>query len=1117
MLATYLGIFLLSMAGLCLEITLTRIFSLAQWYHFAFMAVSIALLGFGASGSFLSLFPNLVKKNPTRLLAGLSMLLALGILASYLNINYIPFDSYRIAWEREQILFLAIYYLFLALPFFFSGLAIGVLLAAQPEQAGKIYSFNLAGSALGCLAAVVALPLLGGARTVMFSALLGALAAIAFALEGSPSPNPSLGGRGTQTPPPRRGRLGGGGFCQLLVSGLIALALLFLTVCPPSFLEIRLSPYKGLSQALLYPGAEVVFSRWNAFSRVDVIESQGVKSAPGLSLAHPDPLPPQLGLFTDGDNLSPITRPEKLGFIDYLPVSLPHRLRSGAKALIIEPKGGLDVLAALQQGASSVVAVESNPLVIQVARDTFEDPYLDQRVTVVAENGRSYVRRVGERFDVVQVSLADTYRPVTSGAYSLSENYLYTVEAFVDYLANLSEGGLLVVSRWLQMPPSESLRAGALAVTALEKAGFSQPELRLVAIRSWSTLLLLVKNGEFTGGEIEAVKSFCQQRQFDLVYYPGIQEAEANRYNVYPEPLYYQGFQDLLFGDRARFYAEYSYDVSPTTDDRPFFFHFFKWSQTPEILQTFGKIWQPFGGSGYFVLVALLILALLASAVLILFPLLFRRRASALLLPPDRQIRRPNRWRVFAYFAMLGFGYLFVEIPLMQHFILFLGQPVYAFAAVLFAILLFSGLGSMISARPSLPKTLMALIGAIILYPFILPFVFRLLLGQSLGLRLLVAVLSLAPLGFLMGVPFPKGVEIVGRLAPDLVPWAWGINGCTSVLASILSAMLAISFGFSWVLVVASVAYAAALGVIYPLAGLGTSGGDGSGPVSLALAVLESVCGLFPCVLLRLLKGVGLVQAEGEGAQLPDSEEKVVVASAKALSDVPPGQTVQNVDPLLEPQFYASLFKVNFGCKQLLKQRRILDAQSQFVHQPGNVPQLLHEGEERADLFIQVHVDQGANVLSDSCDLRGRGGQHSHQRFRVRGHGLVPPVEMHLLDRLVEAFDEHGLQLVHALLVVRLLGQIQLRHPVSADQSVDDEESINAPGVGWGDAAVEEIEGQFGGQTELAPQRLVDLPPLGEEEADQRPGDVAGDLGVEGAAVEVATGHGHTVSVNPLD
>ena len=799
MISAYLGVFLLSIASLAFQVTLTRVFSVAQWYHFAFMAVSIALLGLGASGSFLSLLPRLVRRASPPLLAGLSALFALGVVAGYLTINYIPFDSYCIAWERVQLLYLALYYLSLTLPSFFSGLVLGILLAAQPELAGRLYSFNMAGSGLGCLAAVAALPLLGGAGTVMLSALLGALAAVAFS--GSWKP-----------------RAGTSGFRPSALSALyllMASALLFLAVHPPPFLEVRLSPYKGLSQALRYPGARIVFSRWNAFSRVDVLESEGVKSAPGLSLAYPEPPPPQLGLFIDGDDLSPITRPDDPGFVDYLPVSLPYRLRPGARALIVEPRGGLDVLVALHTGASSVVAVESNPLVVEAVRDAFGEfaggIYRNERVTVVTENGRSYVRRTGERFDLVQLALADTYRPVTSGAYSLSENYLYTVEAFVDYLAHLSEGGLLVVSRWLQTPPSESLRAGALAVTALERMGAERPERRLVVVRGWRTALLLVKNGDFTAGEIEAVKDFCRKRQFDLVYYPGIREEEANRYNVYQEPCYYRAFQELLFGDRARFYARYPYDVAPPDDDRPFFFHFFKWSQAPEILQTFGKVWQPFGGSGYFVLVALLILALLASAALILLPL-FLRRGGRHVAPSQL-----SRGRVFVYFALLGFGYLFVEMPLVQRFILFLGHPVYAFAAVLFSLLLFSGLGSRASPRLPLAGVLIVLVGAILLYPLVLPLLFRLLLGQSLGLRLLASVLMLAPLGFLMGVPFPKGVAIVGARAPDLVPWAWGINGCTSVLASIVSVMLAISFGLSWVLVAAGLAYAGGLAAMLPL------------------------------------------------------------------------------------------------------------------------------------------------------------------------------------------------------------------------------------------------------------------------------------------------------------
>jgi len=865
MLPTYLGVFLLSMASLAFEITLTRVFSVAQWYHFAFMTVSIALLGFGASGSFLALFPSLAKSDArarplVRSHAILATLFALSIVGSYLTINYIPFDSYRIAWERQQLLYLAIYYLSLALPFFFSGLIVGALLAAQPARASTIYASNLVGSALGCLVAVAALPFLGGAGTVMLSSLLGMLAAGAFTMQG----------RRQNLQPPTSNlqpltSILHSPFFILYLAFLVVLS--FLALKPLPFLEIRLSPYKGLSYALQYPSAEIVFSRWNAFSRIDVVRSRGIHSAPGLSLAYLDSPPPQLGLFTDGENLSPITATEwdeaELGeFIAYLPTSLPYRLLPEAEVLVIEPKGGLDVLTALKNGAASVVAVESNPLVIEAVRNSFRDGWLssdlgqvaegvsrpayrnpegiyqDARVRVITEDGRSHVRRMGQRYDLIHLSLADSYRPVTSGAYSLSENYLYTQEAFADYLAHLNEGGLLVVSRWLQLPPSEALRIGALAVAALERTGVAHPERRLVVIRSMRTALLLVKNGEFSAEEIETVRGFCEEKKFDLIYYPGIQPAEVNRYNVLPEPFYYQDFRDLVSAkDRAYFYADYAFDVSPPDDNRPFFFHFFKWSQTPTILQTFGQTWQPFGGSGYFVLVALLVLALLASAVLILVPLLLQHRLPAAPLSGGkktgvvdyksttsrgrsttsrgRSATSRGRGRVFLYFALLGLGYLFVEIPLMQRFILFLGHPIYAFATVLFALLLFSGLGSMICSRLPLLKMLILLSVAILLYPLLLPRLFQLLLGQGFALRLLASVVSLAPLGFLMGIPFPGGIALLNRLAPDLIPWAWGINGCLSVLASILSTMLAISFGFSWVLVGASLAYAGGAVVIW--------------------------------------------------------------------------------------------------------------------------------------------------------------------------------------------------------------------------------------------------------------------------------------------------------------
>jgi len=426
-------------------------------------------------------------------------------------------------------------------------------------------------------------------------------------------------------------------------------------------------------------------------------------------------------------------------------------------------------------------------------------------VRVVEATGRSFIRRTLGRFDLIVLSLSDSHKVVTSGAYSLSENYTYTVEAFVEYLAHLREDGLLVVHRWLQLPPTESVKAGAIALTALRKAGVPHPEESLIVIRSWSTALILVKKGGFTAEEIEAVKEFCQGK-FDLVYYPGIKEDEANRQNVFPEPYYYQAFRDLLEKGEG-FWQRYPFEVSPPTDDRPFFFHFFRWAQTPYILKMMGKTWQPFGGSGYLVLVIFLALTVLASGVLILLPL----RLAPL---PSGAVPGRVRLAVFLYFGLLGLGYLFVEIPLLQRFILFLDHPIYAFAAVLSSLLVFSGIGSALSARLPWKASLAVTALLLLLYPIGLRAMFSLFLGLPLTLRLLITGLVLAPLGFFMGVPFPRGTREVGVRWPSLIPWAWAVNGSLSVVASVAAMMLALSFGFRWVLLAGSLVYLGALGTV---------------------------------------------------------------------------------------------------------------------------------------------------------------------------------------------------------------------------------------------------------------------------------------------------------------
>jgi hypothetical protein len=771
---TYLGLALLSAAAMAFEITLTRLFSVTQWYHFAFLAVSVALLGYGASGTALSLVPRWAKLPTARRTRTLAVLFAASVVGAYLSLNHLPFDSYRIAWERVQVIYLVLYYLALTTPFFCAGLVTGLLLTAHAERAATLYAANLLGAALGGLVPVLALPYVGEG-TVLVIAALGLLAALIFCY-----PVSSAGRK------------------LLLLAGCCLLVILSYIL--PAPFELGLSPYKGLSQVLLFPDAEVTWQRWNAFSRVDQVTSSAIRSAPGLSLSYPGRLPAQDGVFVDGDDLSPVVRSGEGGdFTGYLPVALPYQLRAGGRSLILEPRGGLDVRTALDQGAASVVAVEGNPLLVEAAGDVYQDA----RVQVVTEEGRSYVRRSEETFDVVHLALSDGYRPVTSGAYSLGERYDLTVEAFEDYWERLRPGGLLVVERWLQLPPSEMLRAGTTTIEALRRAGVDDPAAQLAVIRGWQVGLILVKNGAFTEDELATIREFSRARSLDLVTLPGLVESEANVYNVLEEPVFFRAFRQLLI-DPQVVYSAQTYDVRPTRDDQPFFFHFFKWGQTRAVLQQLGRTWQPWGGSGYLVLVALLVVAVVTSGVLILLPLASLEKGG------KEGAQRGLRGRTLVYFGLLGLGFLFVEIPLMQRFILFLDQPIYAFTAVVAAMLFFSGLGSLAAPRLSVQRTLPLLVVAILVYPLGLSFLFQSLLGAPLAVRLLVTGLSLAPLGFLMGVPFPGGLAWLRERAPGLIPWAWAVNGCMSVLASVLAAMIALSAGFSWVLAAAALAYAGA-------------------------------------------------------------------------------------------------------------------------------------------------------------------------------------------------------------------------------------------------------------------------------------------------------------------
>ena len=793
----YVGLGALSAAVLLLELTLTRIYSVSQGYHFAFLAVSLGLLGFGASGTALFVAPALWQRGGRRLIGYSALLFTVTALASYLAINRIPFDVYRLALEPAMLIYLVLFYLVPAVPFFFAGLALGGAISIEPGRADRLYGASLVGSGLGAVLA------LGGPAGWGPSGALALVAAL------------GVGAWVMLTP------------LQTVLRGLlriaVGVALVALALLGPWFEELRLSPYKALPQVLGQQGAEPARTEWNTFSRVDVIKAEALHQAPGLSIAYSDPLPNQWALTVDGDNLTTLTASafEDAAFTDYLPTAAAYELLKAPRVLVVEPGGGLDLLTALRHDPSRVVALVGNPLEAALLEGPFRDAtghaFSAPKVELVAANARAYLARDTATYHLVVLSLRDAFRPVTAGAYSLRESYLYTTEAFEDYLDHLAPGGLLMVTRWVQVPPSEEIRAAATLIEAMERRGAVDIPASFAAIRTLQTLTLLAKNGPFSPVEIEALRVFGQSRQMDISYMPGAEPAELNRFFVLPEETYYDGITRLMDqGARSRYYREAQFNVAPATDERPFFFHFFRWRQTPEVLERIGKDWQPFGGAGYLVVLGFLAASVVASAVLIVGPLAFRRR-------PDAHGGRPagvsDRRRALVYFFALGLGFLWLELPLMQRFILLLDQPTYSFGVVLFAVLVCSGVGSLLAPRLGRHRRWATVVLATLAAVYAVGggSLIDALLGLPLAVRMFLAVLSIAPLALLMGVPFSAGIQALGRSDPRLVPWAWGANGYASVVGSVASALIALSWGFSWVMLAAGAAYLVAWAVSFPV------------------------------------------------------------------------------------------------------------------------------------------------------------------------------------------------------------------------------------------------------------------------------------------------------------
>ncbi len=786
------GIFLISSATLCLELSLTRYFSISQQYHFAFLVVSIAFMGYGASGSFLALLRIRDSIDRDKFLSYSSLLFSLTILASFFLCNLLPFDFIKLSWDKGQIPLIILYYFLLSIPFFFAGLTISFAITSASSLVNKIYFSDLLGAGTGTLCVLVVFLPKGDRGVILFISFLALLSSLLFSTRRS-----------------TRFKL----LLASLMAGEIALFLI-----APSWLSFRISPYKALPVALKFPQAKHLFTKWNAVSRVDILESTALRYAPGLSLLYDKNLPPQFGLSIDGDELSAITpmrnrQDSSLEFLSFLPSSLAYSYVERPRTLLIEPKGGLDVLSALYFNADQIKVIERNPLTLKLLRKELAEPsgnlYLQQNIQCISANSRSALKQEKGTYDLIVFSLTDVFGASGTGLHGFSENYIYTVESFDHILNRLSSNGLISMTLYLLPPPRQEIKLLATWIEAMEESGLD-PAMHLIALRTWGTISFFIKKSPFTPQEVQKLKDFSARCLFDIVYYPGIKSDEVNLHNILDNPLYYNLTLQLLSPpEREKLYRQYLFQIKPATDNRPFFSNFFKLTRLKDTYRIIGQKWLPFL-QGEFLVFLLLIQSIIIAFILILLPLLVDRRRG--------KRKKGVSVKILFYFGSIGMAFMFVEIIFIQQFILFLGHPLYSTSVIIFSLLFASGIGSFFSKRilgqdlrKNLRKSLLICAGLVVLYLLFLPLFYDAFIHLSLPLKMGLTILTVFPLGFLMGFPFPSGIRLLAEQEGRLVPWAWATNAFSSVVNSISALMIAFWAGYSLVLILASGGYLMAL------------------------------------------------------------------------------------------------------------------------------------------------------------------------------------------------------------------------------------------------------------------------------------------------------------------
>ncbi len=781
----YMGIALTTLSVIVFEISLTKIFSVTLWYHFAYLVVSLALFGLGAGG-LAAYFLQGRLRSGGRTLTALALAQAASIV---LCLAFLANCDIRVGLTLKEIAGLAITYVVCSCPFVVAGMNIAMVLRLHSHDAAKLYAADLIGSAAGCLVFLAAISFLSGPTVVLVSAVLALAAAGAYC-------RPFW--RSIPT-------------ARLAAVATIAVAVLGTNLATDFFRIKYTKKY--------HENGGCAYEKWSPLARITVYPSvyfSETEDSPfgwGMSEQFKPKEPiEQFWIEQDACAGTPITRFDgdlsKLEFLKYDVTSMPYYVVDDPEVFIIGAGGGRDVLTALVFDSPQIVACDINPVIVNLVKEEYRDfagdLYRHPRVQTAVAEARSYIRGSDRKFDLIQISLIDSWAATTAGAFSLAENNLYTVEAFADYFEHLSDDGMLSVSRFLFTPRNQSLRVVTVARRALENLGVEHPESHVAVIgtsKDEGVATVLAKRTPFSTQEARRIIEAADHLGFEVLYLPGQQDDRDADFAAALTATPLESYTDASF-----------FDLSPATDDRPFFFQ----------MVPFSKAFRAFFGEklvgqwfNYYAPGVLLALAAISAVLIGLFyivPLAVSRKVEGL----------PKPWGL--YFILLGRGFMFVEIPLLQKGSLYLGHPTYSLSIVLFSMLVFTGIGSYLSSRiaeANLGRTLarcLLLSGLlVVLITFCLEWVVPATIGLPLAVKIAIMVFFTGSVALLMGTAFPSGIRLLGRKHENAIPWVWALNGGASVFGSIVSMAIAMSTGYRITLLAGAGIYLLAAVVVWQL------------------------------------------------------------------------------------------------------------------------------------------------------------------------------------------------------------------------------------------------------------------------------------------------------------